>query len=116
MKELLQYLHSIYPLSANLKQYLWDNLKEKEVSRKDYLLKAGRISNYIYFIEKGLIRCFYLKEAIEVSSWFMKEGDVIISIESFFQQKPSYESIQALEDCILYYISYAQLQFIYHNF
>jgi len=46
----------------------------------------------------------------------MKEADVIISVESFFQQKESYESIQALDDCILYYITYDELQFIYRNF
>jgi CRP-like cAMP-binding protein len=46
----------------------------------------------------------------------MKEGDVIVSIESFFEQKESYESIQALEDCTLYYIEYTELQNIYRQF
>ena len=27
----------------------------------------------------------------------MKEGNVIVSVESFFKQKPSYESMQALD-------------------
>ncbi|HEX8333454.1 MAG TPA: Crp/Fnr family transcriptional regulator, partial [Segetibacter sp.] len=31
-------------------------------------------------------------------------------------QRESYESIQALEDCIVYYISYEELQFVYRNF
>ena len=46
----------------------------------------------------------------------MKEGDVIISVESFFTQKPSYEAIQAIEDCELYFIEYDELQFIYRHF
>jgi CRP-like cAMP-binding protein len=46
----------------------------------------------------------------------MREGDVIISVESFFRQSTSYESIQSLEDCELYYISYIELQEIYRNF
>ena len=46
----------------------------------------------------------------------MKEGDVIVSVESFFNQSPSYEAIQALEDCTLYYITYDELQFIFRNF
>ncbi len=45
----------------------------------------------------------------------MKEGDVIISVESFFNQIPSHENIQALEDSILYYIEYNELQFLYHE-
>ena len=46
----------------------------------------------------------------------MKEGDVAISIESFFLQKSSYESIQALEDTVLHYVSYKDLQTMYEEF
>jgi CRP-like cAMP-binding protein len=46
----------------------------------------------------------------------MKEGDVIISVESFYNQKPSYESIQALEDSTLFYITYNELQTIYQEY
>ena len=116
MKELLIYLESIYPMTDGLKQHLAGVLKLKELSKKSYLLKAGHISRNIYFIVKGLIRCFYLKDDHEINSWFMKQGDVIVSVESFFSQKESYESIQALEDCILYYITYEELQFIYNHF
>ncbi len=46
----------------------------------------------------------------------MKEGDVIISVESFFKQSVSCENIQALEECVLYYINYDELQYIYRQF
>lgn len=116
MKELLLYLESIHPMSDGLKQHLATILKAKELFKKDYLLRNGQISRRICFIGQGLLRCFYIKEQHEVSSWFMKEGDVIVSVESFFAQKESYESIQALEDCTIYYINYDELQFIYRNF
>jgi len=116
MEELLRYLSSIHPLSDGLIEYLHNHLKEKKLSKKDFLLKAGQICRHIYFIEKGLLRCFYLKGEMEVCSWFMKEGDVITSIGSFFSQKESHESIQALESCQLYYIEYNELQHIYNNF
>jgi CRP/FNR family transcriptional regulator, anaerobic regulatory protein len=116
MQSVLHYLNSIKPLSVELTEYLIRTLRSKEISRKDYLLKAGQISKHIYFIEQGLLRCFYFKDDVEVSSWFMKEGDVIISVESFFKQKESTEYIQALEDSVLHYISYVELQFIYSNF
>ncbi len=106
MKELLEYLNSIHPVSAKLQEYLLSNLKTKSIPKKDYLLKAKQICKNIYFIEKGLVRCFYVEEEKEVCSWFIKEGDIIISVESFYSQTPSYESIQALEDCIIHYILY----------
>ena len=116
MEELLHYLESIHPISDGLRGHLALTLKEKHLAKKDYLLKAGHVSRNICFITKGLLRCFYIKDDNEVSSWFMKEGDVIVSVESFFQQKESYESIQALDDCLIYYITYDELQYIYRHF
>src|SRR5690606_13653413 len=80
------------------------------------LLKAGHICREIHFVDKGMLRCFYQNGEMDVSSWFMKDGDVIVSVESFFQRKESYEWIQALEDCFLYYITYEELYHIYRTF
>jgi CRP-like cAMP-binding protein len=46
----------------------------------------------------------------------MREGDICISAESFLLQKSSYENIQALEDTVVYSISYEELQDIYREF
>src|SRR6478736_9266227 len=113
MEELLAYLNSIHPLSEEAIQYLSLHLKEIELSRKDYLLKAGRVCENVYFIKKGLVRCFYVKDDNEVCSWFMKEGDLIFSVKSFYKQIPSDESIQVLEDLTAYYLSYKELQHVY---
>jgi CRP-like cAMP-binding protein len=45
----------------------------------------------------------------------MKENDVIFSVESFLNQTPSYENIQTLEDSVLYYIEYTELQYLYNQ-
>ncbi len=114
--EVLHYLQLIHPMSDGLKEHLAVTLKEKHLAKKDYLLRAGQVSRRICFIARGLLRCFYIKDEQEVSSWFMKEGDVIVSVESFFGQSESYEAIQALEDSLLYYITYDELQYTYRNF
>lgn len=116
MQELLQFLNSIHTLSEDLQNYLFTHLVELEFPKKHFLLKQGHICYNIYFVKRGLLRCFYIKDDKEVSSWFMAEGDVITSVESFFSQTVSYESIQTLEDCILYYISYKDLQYVYQTF
>lgn len=116
METLFFLLNAIHPLSPELKQSLLLTLKAKEVRKKDFLLKAGHVCRNIYFIERGLMRCFYLQATQEVCSWFMKEGDVIVSVESFFEQKESYESIQALEDCVVHYLTFDELQGLYKAF
>lgn len=116
MEKLLAYLGLIHPLSENIIEYLHKNLKEMEVPKKKFILRKGRVCTNIYFVKEGLLRCFYVKNEKEINSWFMEESDVIISVESFFNQTRSYENIQALEDCLLYYINYNQLQYLYNNF
>lgn len=116
MELLIQHLNAIYPLSEQCKEHLNSILRSKQLQRKDLLLRAGHICQHIYFIQEGLLRCFYYRNDVEISSWFMREGDVVVSVESFFGQKTSYESIQALEDCELYYISYKELQETYRKY
>ena len=116
MEKLLLYLNGIYPLSENLIAYLSVNLKTRHLMKKDFLLKKGHVSKDICFINQGLLRCFYLIDDKEVCSWFMKEGDVIVSVESFFNQSESFEYIQAIEDSTLHYITFDELQFVYHTF
>lgn len=116
MEKLLQYLNFIFPLSDNLRDHLMQILISKTFNKKDYLLKTGHISDKIFFIESGLVRCFYESNDKEVCAWFMKEGDCIISVESFFEQKESNENIEALEDTVTWYIGYKDLQNIYLKF
>jgi len=116
MEALFQLLNSIYPMSKELSDYLNSVIKSLELPKKEYLLKAGRVCENVYFISKGLVRCFYAKDGVEVCNWFMKEGDVIFSVKSFYTQTPSNESIQVLENAAFYYISYQELQYIYKTF
>lgn len=116
MEALLNYLNGIAPLSKELVQFLAQNLESLSLKKKEYLLKKGQVCNKISFIQQGLFRSFYEANEKETSSWFMKEGDVIISVESFFRQINSYESIQAIEDSFVFFITYPQLQYAYKHF
>lgn len=116
MDRLLQVLNAIHPMSADLMDFLAVHIKHRVLMRKQYLLRAGHVARDICFIDYGLMRCYYIKDDTDVSSWFMKENDVIVSVESFFQQKVSYECIQALDDTSLYCLSYEQLQHAYITF
>lgn len=116
MKELLILLNNIHPLSPALHQHLAQKLKTTSVTKKEYLLEAGQISRHIYFIKKGLLRCYYIENEQEICTKFMKEGDIIVAASSFFLQKESNEYIQALENAIVCSLCYDDLNFIQKNF
>jgi len=116
MTGLFRYLESLHPLEEALQQHLQKTVRKMELGRKEHLLWAGHICRNVYFIERGLLRCYERRDATEVCSWFMKEGDVCISVESFLQQRHSRENIQAMEDTELYYLDFGELQSIYRQF
>ena len=79
------------------------------------LLEAGRTCGHVWFIADGAARAYYNKDGKEVTAWFMGQHDFIISVRSFFAQKPSYEYINTLTDITLVSISYASLQRLYQT-
>ena len=116
MEKLLQSLNSIAPLSPSLQIHLGNLLKRNTFKKRSYLLQSGQVSNNIHFIESGLMRCFYDRDAQEICIWFMDAGNVIISVESFLRQTKSYQYIQAIEDCVTWSITYAELQDTYKKY
>ncbi len=69
------------------------------------LVDIGQVNNSIYFIEKGVIRSYYLKGSDDITSRLVADGDIACVAESFFDQSPSDEVMEALEDSIVYSIS-----------
>lgn len=115
MHPALLFLNSVHPLSSACIEMLEELIQEVEVKKRTFLLKAGQICTNIYFIHSGLIRSFTKEGDKLICGWFMKEGDIIISIKSFYNQIRSEEYIQALEDCTLSYISFADLENVYRS-
>jgi len=115
MRKVVEFLHSIQPLSEELKIYLYDYLRTDIIQKKVRILRPGQICDRIYFVEKGLLRCFIRQGDEEICKWFMRAGDVVISVNSFFNQMPSTETIESLEECELHSITFAQLQELYRR-
>jgi CRP-like cAMP-binding protein len=116
LEKLFENFDKIKPLSPRLKAYILSILVRKTYRKKDIILQEGTTARYIYFIEKGLVRSLKYKRGRQRTGWFMKENDFFVSVRSFFSQTPSVETIEAVEDCILYCISFKQLEEAYREF
>jgi CRP-like cAMP-binding protein len=114
-QSLLVLFNSIEPLSHEIESEIASLLQHKVVQKKELLLRAGQICKHIYFIEKGLLRSYYFEDDNEVTTWFMKENDLIISVKSFFLQTESVENIEAIEEVSLHYISFDALMKLYNK-
>ncbi|CAN5442583.1 Crp/Fnr family transcriptional regulator [soil metagenome] len=110
---LLNTLNNIKILSPQLQNQIRSILVEEHFNRKSLLLKEGQVSQRVYFIKKGTVRAYYHKAGREYTSWFMGDGDIIVSVYSFFSRRPSFENIEVLDDSVLQSINWDQLQTIY---
>ncbi len=88
--------------------------QEQTLQKGDYFVKQGKICRQIAYINKGVLRTFYLNDkAEETTSCFCTENSLTTSYKSFILQQPSTLSIQALEDAELLVIDYEHLQKLY---
>lgn len=121
MKELLSFLNKIaisegWYLSPACLAYLRKIIKRSSLKKEEYLLKAGEVCTNLYFIRRGLLKCYYIVHNSEVSDWFFGELETVTSVDSFYDQVKSEDFIQALEDCELFYITYKDLIYLYKTF
>ena len=79
-------------------------------------MKEQQRATYLYFIEKGLLHNYYLHQGRQVSSWFYLEHQFITAWSSFYGQTPSFETIECLEEVVLYRISYTHYQQLIADF
>ena len=95
-----------------------ERLTVTEHRRRSLLLNAGHVSDYIYFVERGVARCFYFdsRTGREVTSVIWQKQGIACDPVSFFQRKASDVNIEVLAGSLLLSISHIQLQDIYKAF
>jgi CRP-like cAMP-binding protein len=78
---------------------------------KKIIIEQNQVSDQLYFVSKGCMRSYYIDEkGREVTLWLGHEGDFITCFRSWLTRKPGHETIELVEDCKLYSISYTLLQ------
>ena len=77
-----------------------------EVKKNKHLFQSGNIAKYVYFIEKGCVRQYYINNnGEERTIYFKVEGGWASELVSFLDNTPTELNLQALEDCKLQIIN-----------
>ena len=108
-------LDKIHVLPEVSKSALKACVTEINYPKGHILLRAEKIETSIYFIKKGIARAYANRDANEVTFWFGKEGDTLLSMNSYVANKKGYEDVELLEDCELYQLKTEQLQSLFDN-
>jgi CRP-like cAMP-binding protein len=109
VESLQKAITSISPLSRESMNAFTAAWKQWTTPKDFFLLKENSVSDYIYFIEKGVARIYYYKNAKEITEWVAMDGQFFLSITSFFQRTPSSLIIQTIEPSVVYGIHHDDL-------
>ncbi|NDW19022.1 Crp/Fnr family transcriptional regulator [Dysgonomonas sp. 216] len=103
--EIKAILDKIYKLPKDSINNITDIISEVEYPKGYRLLNANKVERNIYFIKTGIARAYIDSSNTEITFWFGKEGDTVVSMKSYVNNQDGYESIELLEDCVLYKIN-----------
>jgi CRP/FNR family transcriptional regulator, anaerobic regulatory protein len=118
--EVIDALKSALPVSectlANFLKYT----KIIRIPKGKLLLSEGDICEKLCFLGSGLVRGYYLAEDgiggfADVTEWFAAENDFFLAAESFINQTPARECIEALESSVIVYITKSDLYHLYQQ-
>lgn len=88
----------------------------REWNKNDFFLQEGKTCNEYHFLNTGFARAFAHDTAgNEVTTGFFTAGQIVLEPSSFFERTRSQENIQALTGCCSWYISFEQLNALFHG-
>jgi CRP-like cAMP-binding protein len=116
ISSLMATLNYFHPLSGDIEDYLKKYSYACSFHKGKLLLKAGDICGHIYFIKKGAVRGFIKEGNRDITTWITAENEMVSSISGFDRKEPALENMQAIENCELLALAYADLQNLYTQF
>ncbi|MFT3945897.1 MAG: Crp/Fnr family transcriptional regulator [Agriterribacter sp.] len=84
--------------------------EHKAVKKYDHITRIGQVCNYVYYINKGLLRYYYVTGDKEYTARIFMEDSWTGEYASFLTRKPSTVNIEALEDTELFILNYDVVQ------
>ena len=79
------------------------------------IIRKGQVVSSFFIVKQGMVRAYYKKGSAEITSWFAYEGQIAVSLAALSTGKPSYETVECIEDCELLSISNNDLQSLYQK-
>ena len=109
-----QFTEQFVSFSNKEKEHIKSHLILRDVPKNHTLVDFGEIAREVYFINKGILRFYYItNEGNEVTGFIFQENMMAGSHESFFSQVPSIQVLETLEPSELLVLSHEHLQDLY---
>ena len=102
-------IHTIYPMPKASVDKLVENITEVAYPKSSLILEAGKTERNIFFVGKGIVRAYVEAKGKEITFWIGAEGATVVSLKSYIANAPGYETVECMEDVILYVLKQSVL-------
>ncbi len=99
-KEIIKYLSKYVSITPDIENAIQECLIIRSFSKGTILLKEGDISSECYFIIKGCIRSYYIKDGKEKTTAFYTEEQVVLP-NQYGKSEQSDHYLECTEDVIV---------------
>lgn len=113
--ELKLFCKKTIPFSTGELELIDKYFERKPLRKKEYLLKEGRICNFLGFVATGSIRHFHIKNGLEKTCDISFENSWVTDFQSFISENTCIMNLQAMEDSTVYIISKKSLGKLYKD-
>ncbi|REC50677.1 Crp/Fnr family transcriptional regulator [Chryseobacterium sp. 18068] len=120
MEKLLNIYKSIEGLSHEEALYHVNKFEKIVFAKKTMILKEGTVEDYLYFIDKGIIRFFVNKvhptePSKEITFSFIAENTFCSAYDSFITRNPCAYNVETVQETVVYRIHFDDLQELYER-
>ena len=105
MDNFIRHIQQFIPLSEEELIFINENLTSVFYKKNEIIFQEGKVSDTIYFVEKGMVRLFYNINGNQKTAFFYPEGKFICAGESYTFQVPANENYQTLEEAEIIHLN-----------
>ena len=115
-EEIFKHFEKYIDLSNSLKSELANRVTCIKFKKSELIHNADTICTESYFIQKGILRTYFIKDGKEISEYFSAENEWCNSPRSFRTRQKDIYYIDAIENTECFCLRVNDLVYLLHNF
>lgn len=115
MNDFSFYLQTGASFSGQIRTKIESFAEEVHFPKGTVLFSRNHLERTIYVIRRGVARAYLEVDGKEVTIWIGMENDILFSAQGYVYGKRGYETMELLEDSILYQIRLHDLMQLYEE-
>jgi CRP-like cAMP-binding protein len=101
-ERLKKYLEQLCPLPARDWELLGSLIQRRVFKRKEQILRAGEIEDYVSYIDRGIVRYYVEEDDKDITFEIAFENSLAAGYDSFLTRTPVLYNAEALVDTELW--------------